>query len=64
MKGEQEAGPDGAPVPTLILPVGWQQLGCGGPERASGHLTAEAAPNESSHVFLDPGLAGGSLGMA
>lgn len=50
--------------PHSILPVGWQQLGSGGPERASGHLTAEAAPNESLHVFLDPGLAGGSLGKA
>ena len=54
----------GPQCPHSILPVGWQQLGCGGPERASGHLTAEAAPNESSHVFLDPGLAEGSLGMA
>lgn len=50
--------------PHSILPVGWQQLGSGGPEQASGHLTAEAAPNESLHVFLDPGLAGGSLGKA
>ena len=62
MKGEQEAGPDEAPVPTLHPACRLTPAGSGGPERASGHLTTEAAPDESSCVFLDPGLAGGRGG--